>query len=433
MTTSIAELAGILQKLLTEDANDLGRETGFIKRARKFNGASFAQALVFGWQASPQASLEDLCQSAQQAGVEISPQGLQERLNNPQASTFMQAVLTKGLSYLVESAGLREDLLARFEGVYIQDSSIVSLPDALQRLWRGCGNQKSKKAALKIHTVFDYQGGGLTFQVVEAYHNDNPLQIHDLPKGSLRLADIGYFKIPLFKQFNTEGVCWLSRLPARVGIWTGEKVEHVSTYLADFQGDFLDTEVELSAQRLPCRLIAIRVPDEVAQQRRKRAQREAQSRPHQLQAQTLSVCAWTIIVTNLTQAALSISEALILLRLRWQIELLFKLWKQESALDEWRSHKPGQILTEVFSKLLIVLIQHWLLVLSLWDEPERSLFKAVKLLRKQAFHLLAALPDFAHLLAALQTILSALPRCKVQKRKARPAAFQLLCLAHPLS
>lgn len=433
MSTSIAELARILQKLLSEDAKALGRETGFIKRARKFNGASFAQALVFGWQASPQASLEDLCQSAQQAGVEISPQGLQERLNNPQASRFMQAVLTKGLSYLVESAGLRQDLLARFEGVYLQDSSIVSLPDALQGLWRGCGNQKSQKAALKIHTVFDYQGGGLTLQVVEAYHHDNPLQKHDLPKGSLRLADIGYFKIPLFKQFNTEGVCWLSRLPARVGIWTGGKVEHLSSYLADFHGDFVDTEVELSAQRLPCRLIAVRVPEAVAQQRRQRAQREAQSRPHPLQEQTLAVCAWTIIVTNLPQTALSISEALILLRLRWQIELLFKLWKQEAAVDQWRSHKPEQILTEVFSKLLIVLIQHWFLVLGVWDEPERSLFKAVKLLRKQAFHLLAALSDFAKLRVTLEAILSALPRCKVQKRKTRPAAFQLLGLANSLS
>jgi len=426
MATSIAELAEILQKLLTEDASVLGRETGFIKRARKFSGASFAQALVLGWQASPHASLEDLCQSAQQAGVEISPQGLQERLNNPKASAFMQAVLTKGLRYLVESAGLQEDLLARFEGVYIQDSSIVSLPDALQSLWRGCGSRKSKKAALKIHTMLDYQRGGLTFQLVEAYHNDNPLQKHDLPKGSLRLADIGYFKIPLFKQFNSEGVYWLSRLPARVGIWTGEKVEHLSTYLSNFEGDFLDTDIELSAQRLPCRLIAIRVPDVVAAQRRKRAQSEAQSRPHQLQEQTLTLCAWTIIVTNLTQAALSLSEALILLRLRWQIELLFKLWKQETALDEWRTHKPGQILTEVFSKLLIVLIQHWLFVLGLWDEPERSLFKAVKLLRKQAFHLFAALTDFSTLLTALETLLAALRRCKIQKRKARPAAFQLL-------
>lgn len=433
MTTSIAELAQILQDLLTNDAKRLGQESGFIQRQRKFSGASFAQTLIFGWQANPNASLEDLCQSAQQAGVEISPQGLQERLNSPFASEFMRQVLAKGLSYVVESSGLRGDILDQFRGVYLQDSSIISLPDALQTIWRGCGNQQSKKAALKIQTVLDYQRGALSLRLVEAYHNDNPLQTTDLPSGSLRLADIGYFKIPIFKQFNRDGVYWLSRLPAKVGIWQGEKVEHLSNYLARVEGDYLDREVELSAQRLPCRLIAVRVPDAVAEQRRKRAQYEAKSRPYPLQDQTLSVCAWTVIVTNLHQETLSIADALILLRLRWQIELLFKLWKQETALDEWRSHKPWQILTEVYSKLLIVLIQHWLLVLGVWDEPERSLFKAVRLFRKHAFHLLAVLADFSSLLAALQAVLVALSRCKVQKRKARPPIFQLLGLAHSLS
>ena len=433
MSTSITELAEILQKLLTKDAKVLGRETGFIQRERKLNGATFVQSLVFGWQANPKASLEDLCQSASQAGVSISPQGLQERLNSPEAGKFMQQVLAKGLEYLVETAGLQGNLLERFAGVYIQDSSIISLPDALVEHWRGCGNARSQKSALKIQTILDYQRGALSFKLVEAYHNDNPLQKSDLPKGSLRLADIGYFKIPLFKAFNQQGVYWLSRLPARVGIWTGEKVEHLSRYLAKLEGDYLDTEVELSAQRMTCRLIAVRVPETVAAQRRKRAKIEAQNRPHQLQEETLALCAWTIIVTNLNRDDLSLEEALILLRLRWQIELLFKLWKQEMALDEWRSQKPWQILTEVFSKLLCVLIQHWLLVLGLWDEPERSLFKAVKLLRKHAFHLLCALTDFSRLKLVLATVLAALPRCKIQKRKTRPATFQLLGLANGLS
>jgi hypothetical protein len=327
MATSIAELAQILQDLLMNDAQRLGQESGFIQRQRKFSGASFAQTLIFGWQANPNASLEDLCQSAQQAGVSISPQGLQERLNNPLASEFMRQVLAKGLSYVVESSGLRGDFLDRFEGVYLQDSSIISLPDGLQTHWRGCGNQQSNQAALKIQTMLDYQRGTLSLHLVEAYHNDNPLQTTDLPSGSLRLADIGYFKIPIFKQFNRAGVYWLSRLPARVGIWQGNKVEHLANYLARVEGNYLDTEVELSAQRLPCRLIAVRVPQAVAEQRRKRAQTEAQSRPHQLQDQTLALCAWTLIVTNLPVEDLSIAQALILLRLRWHIDLFFKLCK----------------------------------------------------------------------------------------------------------
>jgi hypothetical protein len=58
MSTSITELAEILQKLLIEDANLIGRETGFIQRQRQFCGASFAQALIFGWQANPNARVQ---------------------------------------------------------------------------------------------------------------------------------------------------------------------------------------------------------------------------------------------------------------------------------------------------------------------------------------------------------------------------------------
>lgn len=64
MCTSIAELGESLQTLLIEDADRIGRESGFIQRQRKFSGSSFAQTLLFGWQANPAASLEELCQSA---------------------------------------------------------------------------------------------------------------------------------------------------------------------------------------------------------------------------------------------------------------------------------------------------------------------------------------------------------------------------------
>jgi hypothetical protein len=88
MPIIIDQLCQHLQKLLIEDANQIGRESGFIQRQRKLTGTSFAQALVFGGLANPQASLEELCQSARICGVDISPQGLQERLQTPQAAEF---------------------------------------------------------------------------------------------------------------------------------------------------------------------------------------------------------------------------------------------------------------------------------------------------------------------------------------------------------
>ncbi len=49
---TIARVAEAMQKVLGETANQLGRATQFIKRERKFSGATFAQTLVLGWKMS---------------------------------------------------------------------------------------------------------------------------------------------------------------------------------------------------------------------------------------------------------------------------------------------------------------------------------------------------------------------------------------------
>jgi len=427
--TTIPQLSQILQQLLIEDANRIGRESGFIQRQRKLSGASFAQSLIFGYQANPQASLEELCQSARVCGVEISSQGLQERLNSPQANRFLHQLLLQGVSYLVRSHSERDDLLAPFTGVYIQDSSRIELPSCLRTLWQG---NSTNQATLKLHAVLDYQNGLFDLTLASGRAHDCPLQTVDLPAGSLRLADLGYFKVKVFEQLNRQGVWWVSRLPARAGIWQNDHVMHVLDWLNQQESMCIDQAVELTRQRLPCRLLAMRVPAQVAKERRKRARESAKARKKsQLKPETLALCDWTILVTNLPPEAFTPDEILSLQRLRWQIELLFKLWKTDLSIDAWRSQQPHQILTEVYAKLLLALVQHWLLLLGCWQQENRSLVKAAKALRKHAFHILAALPDFTQLLHALRLILPTLARCTVQKRKARPAAFQLFGHASP--
>jgi hypothetical protein len=430
MSTSLQELAEILQQLLMFDANQLGRSSGFIQRQRKLTGASFVQALVFGWQANPHASLEDLCQAACASGVTISPQGLQERLN-ARGAAFLKQVLERSLSYLVQAETGSIDFLKQFKGVYLQDSTTIPLPASLRNEWQGNGNQTGASAALKVQTVLDYQHGELRMQLVHARQHDGPLQTTDLPRGALRLADTGYFKVTAFQDLNQREVAWVARIPASVGVWHADHVVSLATWLAHQEQAVIDTPLELTAQRFVCRFIAVRVPEAVAQQRRERALADAKDRGKPLRPDTLALCDWTVIATNIPPHRLTVENALLLLRLRWQIELLFKLWKQTLALPHWHSARPAQILCELYAKLLIIVIQHWLLLLGCWDEPQRSLFKAVQVLRKHAFHLLTALPDPVALLAALTTILASLKRCLIQKRRTRPATFQLLARARP--
>ena len=59
-----------------------------------------------------------------------------------------------------------------------------------------------------------------------------------------------------------------------------------------------------------------------------------QRREKPISQKRLALVAWTILVSNVPAEILSLRQAMILIRVRWQVELLFKLWKSHAQNDE---------------------------------------------------------------------------------------------------
>ena len=132
--------------------------------------------------------------------------------------------------------------------------------------------------------------------------------------------------------------------------------------------------------------------------------------------------------SHFPQDLLSLEEAFVLTRVRWQIELLFKLWKSHGQVDEWRTANPERILCEIYAKLLALVCQHWRIAACGWSDPERSLFKAAQVIRSSVVELAGARASTAHLLTVLKTIERVLKRfARLNKRRASPATAQRLC------
>ena len=168
------------------------------------------------------------------------------------------------------------------------------------------------------------------------------------------------------------------------------------------------------------------VPPEVADQRRQQLQANAADQTRPVSQPRWQTADWSIYITNASSALLVLAQAQVLVKVRWQIELLFKLWKSDGLLDEWRTTDPWRALTECFAKLLALLIQHWCILLGAWQRPNRSLHQAIQLLRKHAFHLAVALPNRDRLCQALSVIQRALPTCQMSSLLKRPHTFQLI-------
>jgi len=430
-----------MQRVLSEVADQAGRTSHFVQRASKMGGAEFVQTLVFGWMSNPEATLAELSQTAATLGVRISPQGLEQRFTEA-AADCLKAVLDQAVTELVQGTCPAESFLQRFSGVYIQDSSVVKLPDEFSERWSGCGNQRGQGlAAVKIEVRLDLLHGAMIGPFLEdgrVHDAVSRVQSVALPAGALSMADLGYWSLAEMDQQAQRGAFWLSRMMTRAKVLTMEgQVWDILDLLRSQSSNRLECEVFLSLQhRLPARLLAVRVPQEVADRRRQKLREQATKNSQSVSPRQLALADWTILVTNAPPELLTLRQALILMRLRWQVELLFKLWKSHGRIDEWRSAKPWRILCEVYAKLLVMLLQHWLFLVGFWHHPDRSLFKAACTLQRQALFLAWAFPVLENLIAAIVVI----QRCleaggRIYKRKSDLRAFQLLqiLLLEPLA
>ena len=431
--TTVSELTQTLQTLFTTTADVLARRTGFVQRQSKLSGALFAQALVFGWLATPQASLENLAQAAAAVGVAISPQGLDQRCTEA-AAVFLEALLSAAVQAVVAAEPVAIPLLQRFSAVVLLDCSTIVLPDALGLWWPGCGGSTAAhtSAALKIGVRYDLCRGHLVGPLLcdgRTHESTTPIQHAPLPTGALRLADLGFFDLDVLTRIGAQDGYWLARMHRTTAVYdaAGQRWEVLALLAAQGSAE-VDLAITLGVQHhLPARLLAVRVPQEVADQRRRRLRAIARDHGRTPSAASLAWCDWTIFVTNLAPDMLSLREALVLARARWQIELLFKLWKSQGQIDESRSHKPWRVLTEVCAKLLAMVVQHWLLLTGCWTYPDRSLVKAAQTVRQHALHLASALscpPLLGRAIGVIHRCLAA--GCRLNRRKTKPNTYQLL-------
>jgi hypothetical protein len=374
-------------------------------------GAGFAQALVLGGLAHPEGTRKQLHHHATQAGLQVSVQGLDQRFTSRSVS-FMRSLLEAGISQVVCSE-MEGCILPQFNGVY--------LTDCTRLVWG--------KVGVKMGVRLELQQGQLQACLMDLKQNDQRASVMEapLPKGALHLNDLGLFKLKRLREWSQAGIYWLTRYK-------------VGTRLYDCEGNPLDLKTLLTGSTpLSLQVYIGSGPDKVRAEfraapllgdalskRQARLKEQARLDQRPLSPRQQTVAAWTIYLTNIPD--LSFAQAHILARTRWQIELLFKLWKSHGKVLVSRSADPIRQQCEGYAKLLGILIAHWVLLVAGWQLHRLSALDALRILRShvvfmhQAFARPTRFRSFFHRLAHELTL--ALPR---PKRRKTPLAFQLWC------
>lgn len=459
--SSIPQVAEAMQRVLTRRAKELERETGFVQRSTaQLDGPTFSQTTVFGWMDNAEASYPQLRHVAASLGVSVSSQAVEQRFGAESAG-LLRELLHEAVGEVLCSEASAPELLSRFNGVYVQDGTIISLPPELKHEWRGCGGstEEAGQSSLRVQVRLDLAQGGMQgpwLQAGRAAERSGEAHEAPLPQGCLYDVDAGYFTLGEMRAHGKAGCYWLTAATAGTRLLDGRgQCWDLVSFLRAQPGEEVDVQVALGKrERLPVRLIARRVSAEQAKRRRANAQRSVEGKPKGVQRPNvrkrraagdkrhrqrkhrktgkarMQLLEWTILLTNVPQELLSVDEALVLARCRWQIELCWKLWKQVGKVDTWRSAKPYRILTEIYAKLLGCLITHWITLIECWQAPNRSLVKAGQVVRWMAPMLALGVAGVVPLETMVQrTSHSMASGCTVNARRKRPATYQLV--AHP--
>jgi len=224
-----------------------------------------------------------------------------------------------------------------------------------------CGNQhQSKLASIKVQAIFElcsqkwvhFELGCLTDNDQKA----SPLILNHLQPGDLVIRDLGYAVLKVWRQIAQRGAYFLSRWRSDFALF--DPHSHQPLELLDLLRDHSQLSVELlvgARERLPVRLVALRLPAHLAAQRRRRARANARrDRTLRLTKRYLKLLDWTILLTNVTPQQMNAQQLLEAYSCRWQIEVLFKTWKSHFQLGPLPRRNPVWIQIQLLAKLLAI-------------------------------------------------------------------------------
>lgn len=438
MLINVAELHGVLNDLFNGTAAELARLTGFTKRRRDLTGDAFAKALVFCLLGTPNATLDDFALFASDhLDLDVCPNAFDERFG-PASARFLEALFLEAFDYCFTSArAALLPVLRRFEGVYLRDATSARLPACLARLLPGRKGRSDvdEAAAVKLVLEVEVTSGRFTeFSVLPGTANEKTASVSSkpLPQGALLLEDMGFLSGERLQEYVDQGVYVLTRVPwwAAFYVKKGKRFERLNLvkWLRKAKGCYLQKQVHVfHKEKVPMRLMAARVPEEVAEPRRQRVREEAKKRGRPVSKEKLELCEWNILLTNAPKEKISVYDACDMRRVRWQVELVFKVFKSEAGIDKSRSEDGWRVLTELFAKLLGQVVQQWLLLAAGYVMLEHSARRAARRVRKKAGGLLEALASPRELARQVKRLAVALHKyCKVQRRRKAPSTLDRL-------
>lgn len=384
----LKELSNDLEKWINvEEITTIAIESGYELQESPLRGINFFLIHLLGaMDKGMGSSLTELCTQATHLGIHIAKESLDDRYTE-KASRFMRRVCQHLMNKRL-GQDVHLQTLSSFEGVYISDATIVELPSQLSETYKGTSGKSS--SLLKLDCTFDLKSSWSRMQIKSGAGSDQTL-IFGAPKKSIWIRDLGYYRVADLENLNKQEAFFISKARMDVPLYLKEKgkeqIDLVEQLNKMDENEYKEFDVTLGLrERLPVRLVLQKLPEKLAEKKRKELIAKKRKKSRKVSKRRIALCGLNAYITNLQQEDWRTKQVHLLYKIRWQIELIFKIWKSQLNLDKVHKMKQHRFECFLYAFLIYIILNHKLiqgLKNYYWNEKgiELSEIKLTKILK----------------------------------------------------
>lgn len=321
-----------------ERVDQVAYETGAFARKREFESPSQVLQLLMTWAVAERSLRETALLAAEAEMADVSNVALMKRF--ARAGEWIGTLLGECLM------GPKKRECGAYR-VRVLDASAVNRPGTRQNDLRLHLSMSLRTNAIESVELTDARGG-------------ETLERFVFQPAEIVIADRGYAHRAGLTHVASSGAHYIVRIP-----WNNVPLEDPSGGRFDIPaaletledacaGEFSVCFRAPDAQAIPCRLVAIRKSEPAAEEARYKV--SVERRKHgAIDLRTLNTAGYVFVLTNLPQE-ISSESVLQLYRLRWQIELKFKMLKSVLHLDHVPARSEPLARVYILTKLLVTLV-----------------------------------------------------------------------------
>lgn len=341
----------------------ISKQTGFITRNSKLSAKDFLRMLLFDHLKVDRPSLQQHALEVQaDSGKKVSKQAIDKKLNNA-CVDFIKAIFEKFLSVKIEGEKILTTLDKKYTAVRIMDSTEFKLPDYFENDFPGY-SKCNAPACAAIQFEYDIISKKINCMALSnARKSDKTYadeQMHTINAGELIIRDLGYYSVESYNKIEAQNAFYVSRLKPGINI----SIKHNNDFKTISWSDIIklikqskinhiDQVFYIGAeQKKEVRLIGWLLPQSEQQ---KRLERKRYKKGH-INSDDVIRSQVNLFITNIPAAELTIKQAYELYKIRWQIELLFKIWKSILKIHAVKKMKPERLKCYLYSKFIWILL-----------------------------------------------------------------------------